>query len=405
MSVPQVYIRLMNPSGGRGDARPLDARAAELLVAALVLASPSAWDAVEAAALTPRLASSAIAHGVEGWVRKRARAVSVTVPGVEEAVRAALARHQRALADLDAVKAALDGAGIDFLVAKGPALVDRFYPSPDLRSYVDLDLVVSPHAVGDAVRALEAQGCQVVDANWPLLEQLEIQELRLLGPTGGAIDLHWSLGRRPLRCDPTPAFPVLLARSVWAGSGRGYRTLGWADCVVHLALHAAESGGDRLIWCADLRAAMSHADAEPAALVARAGEWGARPAVYLMLHRMSRTLGVSLPDPLLRSLAAGDPGWAALVRAVEFVWPAARADGGRSVPRIVARSARPSGAASWRALASKSLRAVSPLEPRGQGDWLLDPDDPRSALHAVGGDRARDAFFAAVSLGATAAGR
>jgi hypothetical protein len=150
---------------------------------------------------------------------------------------------------------------------------------------------------------------------------------------------------------------------------------------------------------------MSHAEADPVALLARAGEWGARPAVYLMLHRMSRTLGFCLPDPLLRSLAAGDPGWTALVSAVELVWPAASTDGGRSVPRIVARSARHGGAASWRALASKSLRAVSPLEPRGQGEWLLNPDDPRSALHAVGGDKARDAFFAAVSLGATAAGR
>ena len=142
-------------------------------------------------------------------------------PALDSIVHQAQARHLRAMEDLALVVEALEAAGVGFLVVKGPALVATCYAGPHLRSYVDLDLLVRPRYLRAAVVALAEVGFSVLDANWPVLTANEVQELRLEGPTGGALDLHWSLSPGPGDQDTAPPADRLIGRAVtrpWARS-------------------------------------------------------------------------------------------------------------------------------------------------------------------------------------------
>lgn len=364
----------------------------------------NAWRALDSAA-SASLTDAAVKHGVEGWLRKRSRALGVLLPGVTEAVHAALARYQLAVEELGVVQRALQSVGSEFLIAKGPALVNQFYPGPELRSSVDLDVLVRPRDLSEVLAALEREGCTLLDANWPLLSRLRAHELRVEGPSGGLVDLHWSLGAGPEPKDSAPSAATLLDRSCEITvAGTPVRTLDWADTVVHLAVHAASSGGDRLIWYADLRAALAAAPDGGVELVARrAVEWGALPALRLILLRAQRAIGLVPDGALIEALDDSEGGsawsaraWSALVSAVDRVAPVAEGTPGRrSIGRIVARSARHNAAASLRALGPKSARALLPGRPLDP-DQLRDPEDPRSGLYDSGGAAGRKAFLESV---------
>lgn len=355
---------------------------------------PHAWSALDDPAAV-EVTNAAMAHRVEGWVRRRVEAVGMRSPrALDLAVHAALARHQRAVADLRRVAPVLDAVGVEFLVVKGPALVTQFYAGPELRSSVDLDLLVRPAHVAQVLETLEQAGWTLLDANWPLLTHLRVHELRLLSPSGGMIDLHWSLGAERAPRNTCPTADVLFARSceLTIESVR-VRTLDWADTVVHLAVHAASSGGDRLIWYADLRGALAAAPSSGAeeALVDRAAEWGAGPALQLMLLRGRRAIGLQPSRTLLRGLGDGGLGitWTGLVRATDRLMPVAGAIPGRpSVRRIVARSAKRDAGASWLALMTKTARAL----PR-RGSSAARQADARSGLFPAGGARGRAMFL------------
>ncbi len=344
------------------------------------------------------LAVAAELHGVEGRIR------ALVGPGnrrLDLAVHAALGRHQRALSDLEVVADALDAAGVPFLVVKGPALVATLYAEPSLRSYVDLDVCVRPIDLGRAVHALEAAGCPLVDANWPLLSRVRVHELRVGGPSGGGIDLHWALGYGPTDQDTSPPMQTLLDRStVIEIGGREVRTLGPADTVAHLIVHAATSGGHRLIWVGDIAAALDRLT-EPGgagSLLDVVDEWQARPAAAVMLARVRRTTGRPLAPDVARLLRPGV--WTGLVAVVDRWSPPELAGTGGSSSRLLARSARPT---TGRSLAAAAAKTWAWWRGRGQEPLtraeLLDPTSPESALHPVGGAAAAEAFFAEVAAG------
>lgn len=337
------------------------------------------------------LALAAELHGVEGWVRRR---IGPGNPGIDRAVHAALARHQRALGEVELAAGALKAASVPFLVVKGPALVATCYESADLRSYVDLDLLVRPSDVGAAAGALAAVGFALLDANWPLLTQAQVYELRFLGPSGGALDLHWALSDS-LRGCPSPPVEALFARSEVVALGTTcVRTLDPADTVVHLAVHAVGSGGHRLIWLADLRAALARAGrlAAPGALLGAVDEWRARPAVALMLRRTHRTLGVDGPPELRRLLRPG--AWLALTALADQVSPPQLAAASGSFSRLVARSCRSTPRDSLQAALTKGATWLRGGRTGGPSPaQLLDSDNPASALHPVGDHLAAERFY------------
>lgn len=356
-----------------------------------------------------QLGPLAVRHGVVGCLWTALRAAGRTdLPGAA-AVRAAhaatVAGHLRALADLALVDRALSTAGVGYLVFKGPVLAELVYRRPDLRSYVDVDVLVAPADFAAALAALEAAGCTVYERNWQLVRDRLLGELRLFTPGGLVLDLHWHvIADRSTRS----AFRVDLAavraraRAVRL-AGREVCTLDPADTVVHLALHASLAGGHRLIWLKDLEQALLTPDRpEWTELEARAAEWRAGPAVALMLSRARRTLGVAVPPGTVRRLVP-DAGWRAVGSAADLVSPLSRGSGSAqaSIGRIVARAARADGPASRRELLRRTAGWIGTALNRDRHDRdperLFDEGDRDSAAYPAGGPAGRAAYLDAVA--------
>lgn len=337
-------------------------------------------------------------HGVPGYARRRADAERIAVPGLAELVQGAVARHQRALVDLRAVDDAFRRIDVQWLVVKGPALIDGYYGTPVLRSSVDLDVLVPPAAIPAAVKSLEHAGFILLDGNWPLLRSEQVRELRVQSPTGGAVDLHWSLVPNGVPSDGRPSFDELLAKCAEITlAGRPVRTTSWEDTLVHLAAHAAASGGHRLVWVADLRRVLAARQPVNWPLLLRtAMRWRSGPATALMLLRSRRTLHVDVPDSVLHALAPS-AHWSRLIRLVERVDPFERVGTSRSLSRIVARACRESSSTSFTELRRRTTGAARPLPSRNSAGPSLDPGDPMSALFRVGGMADRERFLAEVA--------
>ncbi len=343
------------------------------------------------------LHDAAVRHRVIGclWTALRATGLADRPDSADtrEAYTSAVGRHLRTLSDLELVTDVLAGYGLAPLVLKGPVLAGAVYRRPDLRAYVDLDLLVAPAEFPVALSALERAGCTVYERNWPLVRDRMLGALRLSTPAGTVLDLHWHLFyERELRS----ATPVDLAavrgraRTVEL-AGRRVRTLDGLDTLVHIAVHAALDGGDRLVWCKDIeQALMYRAVPDWDLLAARAESWHAAPAVGLMLGRASRVLGVPVPRAVLRGLAP-DPAWRALVRLAEAL-PPTLAAGRPSPARVVARSARAGGPASRREL----TRRMAAMLRSGRGRERFDAMDPASAVYPAGGAAERRAYLDAV---------
>lgn len=342
------------------------------------------------------LAASAARHGVEGKLLRYAGWLGAEVPGLRDLVHGAVARHQRALAELEVAQLALSRAGVDALVVKGPALA-AVHRSPEHRSYVDLDLLVRPSTLGLTLSSLEAHGFTLLDANWPLISSRRLTELRLAGPSGGAVDLHWSLSSAA-GVGTSPAVSALIGRSrLLESGGVSVRTLSWPDTVVHTAVHAADSGGHRLVWVSDLWALLRDCDTPTARreLLEAAQAWGALSALRIMLARAERVMGETARLPS-RTVPLRGP-WPAVVAMSDRLAPMELAGVQGSLCRLVARSARRTGAGSCLALGAKACAWVAHggVPPPSPG-VMLDPHDPRSALFPAGGDQGRADFVAAV---------
>jgi hypothetical protein len=188
-----------------------------------------------------------------------------------------------------------------------------------------------------------------------------------------------------------------MARAIGLEDATGvrYRTLAPWDFAVEVAVHAALSGGHRLAWLADLRGAVEHARRVGAAgsLAATAAEWGARPAVALMLRRAHRTLGMPVPA----GVRERGP-WPALTRAADAAAPPELVGEGGAVSRLVARSCRTTQPRSIAAAMGKLGGWVREGRSGRHGaEVLLSRDDPRSGFYPAGGPEAREAFFAKVA--------
>lgn len=173
---------------------------------------------------------------------------------------AARARAVARRPGLDAAAAeafdALDAAGVDALLLKGPALAGMLYHAAEHRSYCDIDLLVAAADLAPAAAVLAGLGytnlsevrgivdvAGVVHAHaWsrPIPESVDVM-----------IDLHWRLPG----CEAPPEI-------VWTALGKhrsaievGAReapTLAAPGLALHLALHAAQHGPSDLKAMGDL---------------------------------------------------------------------------------------------------------------------------------------------------------
>jgi len=317
--------------------------------------------------------------------------------------RDALTLHLRAMATLAHLAGPLDAAGIRWLVFKGPTLAKLVYSRPVLRTYGDLDVLVDRRDFLTAVDALRQAGFDFANRNWHLINGLGAGELSLSAPGHGALDLHWHpLFTRALReLFPIPVEELLDRSRLVSLGGHQIRILDATDVQLHLALHAAIDGGDRLLWLKDLEQAARHDAPDWDALVRRANSWRVRVPTAVMLGRSRAVLNAPVPDEVMRALLPNRP-WRSVVGTVDAAFPVTAGVGRGDPATLLARAARQDERSTMiavgRGLALRGRRLI------GTGHWerdgrRYDNGDPASLQYPAGGEADRDAYLSWVGAG------
>lgn len=328
-------------------------------------------------------------HRVLGSVARPLR-LAPGVPGedvaaVEGRLARQAARHLRVLEELRAVADVLDG--FRWFVAKGPVLAETVYPAPELRAYGDLDLFVEPARFAEALTALEGAGARIEDQNWTLLRRDRRGQVHVRLPLGTLADVHWHVINRGAVRDlfRLPMGELFERAGVADLAGVRVPVLEPTDGLLHLALHAALSGCNRLVWLQDVAMTLRHGDVDGVEVVRRARAWGIGPSVAIVLDRTAAALGVRIDPEVLCGLD-GSRTRRAISRTLARAWPPERSigqDPGALWTELVRDSWGATLVATWR----RALRAAG--GPPGPGG--------HASLQPAGGPGERRAFLASVA--------
>jgi hypothetical protein len=230
---------------------------------------------------------------------------------LRSAYQMATVAHARCLVDLTAVVdrfARLDHA---WVVVKGPVLAALGYADPGGRLYDDLDLVVSPAGVGQALSLLEADGGRLHSLNWPMMTRHRRAELPIELGGGMLADLHWHLLVTPgIRARfPWPVSESLERRRIVDVSGIAVPTLDVEDGILYLCLHGSLSGGHFLVWLKDLDQMIGHEDPDWDEVIRRARRTRTALVAGLQLERARSVLGTAVPVWVIEALSGGSYWW------------------------------------------------------------------------------------------------
>jgi hypothetical protein len=345
-------------------------------------------------AATAEVVAMADFHRVSGLLAAAFQAADLSVPDELAAHRRrALTRHLRMLRTLAKAGAALDAAGIGWVIVKGPVLATRWYRDPGGRDYYDLDLLVAPDAFTAAIDALAGAGFGHANRNWSGFRSLGMGEVPLVAEDV-TIDLHWHLvtfarDREVLRL---PTAELLARRVPLQLASVGAATLADDDSLAHVSLHAGLAGARLLVHLCDVRAVATQVDW--AAAVARLRDLGLDRVTAPVFQRTSRVLGRPNEDALT---ALGGGGWTRVSSLVDRGWATLAPRARNPLPAFAIAAARPTLPATLRevgANAATSLRRrvglATVTSPGGQLDQDLDR----------GGPAERDRFLRDVEAGA-----
>jgi hypothetical protein len=345
-------------------------REAALALLTLCLAEDDALSSDEVAELIQRSSTRVVLqaaeyHRVGGLAYMRLRTLDVPdtlLQGLREMYTQAVHHHMRILWALARLQPILERSDARWAVVKGPALVELAYGDPGRRTYSDLDVLVEPRRFRDVVSQLESAGIKLLDRNWKVIRREAFGELHFLLPGSLLLDLHWSLvtiyrGRTSMN-----STEILDRRQRVVLAGIPAWSLDPIDTALHVAVHAALSGADKLIWTKDIDLALRIMGSDWQTLGDRAERWGVAAPVGLMLLRTAKTLGTPVPAGLADRLLGH--WYRAILAFVDRISPWQQAFGRVTTPSLLlARSIGqgPLGSAAW--LARRSIRNLDPREP------------------------------------------
>nr|UXE44310.1 hypothetical protein Hi04_10k_c1889_00031 [uncultured bacterium] len=195
----------------------------------------------------PHLAALATAHALGPLLYAGCRATGTRAPSeiadlLRREARASDLRAESLLRQLDAVVEAFSAAGIRTIVLKGASLARRCYPSPGLRTFTDLDILVPPGERERASKILTDLGHREVEAvpghDRDYLAAIHYH-WQFRAERGATIELHWDL--------TPPASPVRFdlhclwdrARPFLYPGGQAW-SLSPEDEILYLAAHISK---------------------------------------------------------------------------------------------------------------------------------------------------------------------
>jgi len=154
---------------------------------------------------------------------------------------------------------ALEAAGVRFIVLKGFPLSQKIYGNPFMRITGDLDLLIAPPWMRQAIAALAGLGYLPAFEPWPACEKKEKQLARFRNqfamqhPRSGIIaELHWRLFYYPVI--PAARMEAIVEANLTSitVAGRSFQTLGQEMDLLYLIIHGGLHGYSRLKWLADV---------------------------------------------------------------------------------------------------------------------------------------------------------
>jgi Uncharacterised nucleotidyltransferase len=312
-------VRLTPPSAS---ARPVARSGATRLLAAAArhfvgaATDDELLDLVRGPIHWPALLAAADREGMTGLVAlqlERLVATGAAVVPLEPwraARRRVTASNMAALAELEALRAALRRAGRQVVVLKGAALIPAAYHGAvELRPLGDVDLLVRPRELDDIVAWLKARGYRPFARSSTFLSR---------GPV--AFDLHTEIAGSSWVARKADAFrldPVALWRdarpldrddpSALALSPEHQR--------LHLVVHALKHSYSRLIWLVDI-ALMLGVVADEGALLAEARAAGAERSLAYAVNLIDTVLSLRPPDAIAGALPSLNGAERAFLRLV-----------------------------------------------------------------------------------------
>jgi hypothetical protein len=342
-----------------------------------------------------RVVELAVAHRVAGSLALALVDAGRALPEpLVELSRSVTANHLLTLAALDRAGRALEAKGLRWAVVKGPVLAARWPGGWTERRYDDLDLLVDPASLGDAIEALRGVGFEHRNTNWEGFRQLGVGEVPL-DDGNTVLDLHWSLiGLASLRRDFHLKTKDLLDRAVpMRLSQVEVHTLDPVDTFVHLGVHHTLAGARYLAQLMDIHRVVG--DVDPALTIARLDAAGATRLVGAAVDRAQRVFGPAAPRSLAEYFAA-DRAWRAVNRAADRLWGLVRPGATTPFPGAVVMSGRADRGGTARALLGGVVRS---LRPRLGASTLVSDGGPLDWKVHSGGATAYDRFLDEVAEG------
>jgi Uncharacterised nucleotidyltransferase len=253
-------------------------------------------------------------HGVLSLVARTLNAHARELPPeIAQQLRSAYeANARRSLwfaSELGRITDYLAGKQLRAIPYKGPVLAESVYGDLALRSFSDLDFLISPADFERAKHALAELRYRPSVELSPTLERFWLRkgyERAFDGAAGkNLVELQW--GVLPYFYAVDLGIDDLLARSRWTSvGGREVSCLSPEDSLLVLCLHAAKHLWTRLIWVCDIAETLRAQTIDYPLLVARARELGILRILGVSCWLANHLLRAQVPQPA-QQVIVGDP--------------------------------------------------------------------------------------------------
>ncbi len=204
----------------------------------------------------------------------------------------------------DRILTVLRAAALDPIILKGAGLATTVYREPAERSFGDIDLLLAPEEIDQAVVTLGRQGFHF---HFPGVESAESEyrkhhfHIRVQKPDGTMVELHWELTRaiEPFHLDAA----AFIAESVTIPGAMRVRVPRPEHALLHIVAEGVRDGFKRLTRLVDVDRIVAAATAmDWRYLEAEARAARLLPALALSLEVSRDMLGTPIPDDLRRRI-------------------------------------------------------------------------------------------------------
>jgi hypothetical protein len=211
-------------------------------------------------------------------------------------------RNVELAAEMGRVQRLLDKAGVRALPYKGPVLAVEAYGDLSMRKFEDLDFLVPPSELPQALSAMQAAGFQLHPRLTPARERefyrSECECWLANADDTVTVEIHWAVRERLYDYPMDPA--ELAARATpLRVAGATVPCLAPEDLLLVLTVHGFKHGWHQLKWLRDVAGLLqAHPELDWTRLTSEARRLRGEELLLLMLLLSARLLGSPLPEEL-----------------------------------------------------------------------------------------------------------